>query len=49
MFDHDPNDLFGPRYNAAAVNDAIRSSNRSGRKISGKEARAIHAILKGRN
>lgn len=35
-------------YNAAAVNDAIASSNRSGRRIGGKEASAIHRLLKGR-
>lgn len=36
------------RYNAQAVQKAIESSNRSGRKISSKEARAIHSLLKGR-
>lgn len=35
-------------YNAAAVNNAIASSNRSGRRIGGKEASAIHRLLKGR-
>ena len=39
----------GGRYNAVAVNKAIESSNRSGRKIGGKEAKAIHALLKGRH
>lgn len=39
----------GGRYNAVAVNKAIESSNRSGRKISGKEAKQIHALLKGRH
>jgi hypothetical protein len=38
----------GPRYNRAAVNDAIASSNRAGRRIGGKEASAIHRVLKGR-
>jgi hypothetical protein len=37
---------FNPRYSEAAVNKAIASSNRSGRKIGGKEAKAIHALLK---
>jgi hypothetical protein len=36
-------------YNPGAVNDAIASQNRSGRgKIGGREAKAIHALLKGR-
>jgi hypothetical protein len=39
---------FNPRYSEAAVNKAIASSNRSGRKISGKEAKAIHSLLRGR-
>lgn len=34
-------------YNAQAVNAAIASSNRAGRKISGKEAKLIHALLRG--
>jgi len=38
-----------PRYSEVAVNKAISSSNRSGRKISGKEAKAIHSLLKGRH
>jgi hypothetical protein len=37
-----------PRNSETAVNKAISSSNRSGRKIGGKEAKAIHALLKGR-
>jgi hypothetical protein len=37
-----------PRYSETAVNKAISSSNRSGRKIGGKEAKAIHSLLKGR-
>ena len=37
-----------PNYSETAVDKAIASSNRSGRKISGKEAKAIHALLKGR-
>ena len=36
-----------PRYNRDAVNAAIASSNRSGRKIGGKEAAAIHRLLSG--
>ncbi len=36
-------------YNPGAVNDAIAAQNRSGRgKIGGREARMIHALLKGR-
>ena len=38
----------GPRYNRDAVNNAIASSNRSGRKIGGREASLIHRLLKGR-
>lgn len=34
-------------YSKDAVNKAIASSNRSGRRIGGKEARLIHALLKG--
>ena len=37
-----------PKYSKDAVDDAIASSNRSGRKIGGKEAAQIHALLKGR-
>ncbi|HEY0329780.1 MAG TPA: hypothetical protein VGC77_11850 [Rhodopseudomonas sp.] len=37
------------RYNPVAVNQAIEASNRAGRKISTKEARMIHALLKGRH
>ena len=36
-------------YSEQAVNKSIASSNRSGRKISGKEAKAIHSLLKGRH
>ena len=36
------------RYDAIAVNKAIEASNRAGRRISGKEAKLIHALLKGR-
>jgi hypothetical protein len=36
-------------YNEGAVNKAIAASNRAGRKISGREAKAIHALLKGRH
>lgn len=35
-------------YNPASVNDAIAASNRAGRRIGGKEARAIHRLLQGR-
>jgi hypothetical protein len=35
-------------YSRDAVNSAIASSNRSGRRIGGNEARMIHALLKGR-
>jgi hypothetical protein len=36
------------KYSKEAVNAAIAQSNRAGRKISKKEARLIHALLKGR-
>lgn len=36
-------------YSREAVNNAIASSNRAGRRISGKEAKMIHALLKGRH
>jgi hypothetical protein len=35
-------------YNPVAVNKAIEASNRSGRRIGAREAKAIHALLKGR-
>jgi hypothetical protein len=35
-------------YNAAAVQSSIDSSNRHGRKIGGREAKMIHALLRGR-
>lgn len=35
-------------YNPDAVNKAISASNRGGQKISGKQASAIHRLLKGR-
>lgn len=38
-----------PAYNAGAVNNAIASSNRAGRRIGGREASMIHALLKGRH
>lgn len=41
-----PGGRFG--YNPHAVNQAIASSNRSGRRIGGREAKMIHALLKGR-
>jgi hypothetical protein len=37
-----------PTYCPVAVEKAIQASNRAGRKISRKEAKAIHALLKGR-
>ena len=36
-----------PSYNRGAVQQAINSSNRHGKRIKGKEAKAIHALLKG--
>lgn len=36
------------QYNRAAVDAALASSNRAGRRIGGREARLIHALLKGR-
>lgn len=36
-----------PQYDAAAVDAAIASSRRAGRGISGREARAIHGLMKG--
>lgn len=42
------NEPVNPNYSETAVDKAIASSNRSGRKISGKEAKAIHSLLKGR-
>lgn len=41
-----PGGRFG--YNPHAVNQAIASSNRAGRRIGGREAKMIHALLKGR-
>lgn len=35
-------------YSRKAVEAAIASSNRAGRRIRGREARMIHALLKGR-
>ncbi|CAB4155897.1 hypothetical protein UFOVP1301_46 [uncultured Caudovirales phage] len=43
-----PENVYKPSYNEDAVNASIASSNRSGRKISGKGSKAIHALLKGR-
>lgn len=40
---------YAPKYDAAAVQRAIESSSRHGPKISGKEAKLIHALLKGRH
>ncbi len=37
----------GHVYSEDAVNAAIASSNRAGRKIGGKEAKLIHRLLKG--
>jgi hypothetical protein len=42
------NEPVNPNYSETAVDKAIASSNRSGRKISGKEAKSIHSLLKGR-
>jgi hypothetical protein len=39
----------GSNYNREAVNKAIASSNRAGRKIGGREASAIHRLLAGRH
>lgn len=39
----------GPQYDRQAVNDAIASSNRAGRRIGGREAKMIHSLLKGRH
>jgi hypothetical protein len=36
-------------YNPIAVDKAIASSNRAGRKIGGREASLIHRLLKGRH
>ena len=36
------------QYNKEAVDQAIASSNRAGRRIKGREAKLIHALLKGR-
>lgn len=36
-------------YNRESVNQAIASSNRAGRRIGGKEASAIHRLLRGRH
>lgn len=46
-----PEELVANRhgYNPVAVNQAIEASNRAGRRISGREARAIHALLAGRH
>lgn len=50
-FDHGASghpDSTGSSYHKGAVDNAIASSNRAGRRIGGKEAKAIHALLKGR-
>ncbi len=39
---------FNAGYCAIAVEQAIQASNRAGRRIGAKEARAIHSLLKGR-
>jgi hypothetical protein len=36
-------------YSKEAVDKAIAASNRAGRKIGAKEAKLIHALLKGRH
>jgi len=38
-----------PIYSKEAVQKSIESSNRSGNKISKKESKLIHALLKGRH
>lgn len=38
-----------PQYNREAVNKAINNASRFQGKVSGSEARAIHALLKGRH
>ena len=38
-----------PRYGPEAVDAAIASSNRAGRRIGKKEAKTIHGLLKGRH
>jgi hypothetical protein len=38
-----------PIYSKEAVQKCIESSNRSGQKISKKESKLIHALLKGRH
>jgi hypothetical protein len=47
--DAEPKDQEGSRYNAEAVQKAIESSNRAGRRIGGQEAKLIHSLLKGRD
>lgn len=37
---------FEPDYDPVAVNKAIEASNRAGRRISNREARLIHALLR---
>jgi hypothetical protein len=39
----------GHHYSEEAVDAAIASSNRAGRKIGAKEAKLIHRLLKGRH
>lgn len=39
---------YGNKYDPVSVNKAIDASNRAGRKIGGKQAKMIHALLKGR-
>ena len=46
--DDTPPDAMAGGYNEDAVNKAIASSNRSGKKIGKKEAALIHSLLKGR-
>jgi len=38
---------FEHKYNEESVNKGIAASNRRGQKIGGKEAKAIHGLLKG--
>lgn len=35
-------------YSPKAVDEAVAASNRAGRKISGREAKTIHSLLRGR-
>lgn len=43
-----PENVYQHSYSKTAVDKAIASSNRGGRKIRGREAKLIHALLRGR-